>query len=105
MVKKQLTKTSEIKDDEPKRIAFKGIIKKPMKKQESVNSRQLKMIKNETKNQLQKIKKSPMEMSLIEIINDRKSGLIAPSEIKRRKKQLEARKSGLNSETKSKIEN
>ena len=45
-----------------------------------------------------------MEMSLNEIINDRKSGLIAPSEIERRKKQLEARKSGLNSETKSKLE-
>ena len=32
------------------------------------------------------------EMSLVEIINDRHSGLVAPSELERKKKKLEERR-------------
>lgn len=49
-------------------------------------------MKKEESEQKLALVKPKEEMSLIEIINDRHSGLLAPSEIEKRKKKLEEKR-------------
>lgn len=82
------------RESEAPKLTFKGLklTKKVESKQIKKNDKNNQLVKFQKEDKVAILKQSPEHMSIVDIINDRKSGVLAPSEVKRRQKLQDVKK-------------